>query len=154
MPAAVASCVPLSPEALWAQVGTLARANTEMAPWLRLTGPDPAADLASLAAGGTVRCRLRGPGGLPLGPYPLTLVAATPGAGFHERSELPSGVWEHRRTLEADGTGTVLIDRLTWTLRTGAAVAEPVVGSGVRWFFGHRHARLRARLGGRPVPAR
>ena len=78
----------------------------------------------------------------------ITLVRLEEGRGFLERSQMLSQrVWEHERTLEPAAEGGCLItDRVRWVPRLGLP-GEPLVPV-VRWFFRHRHRRLRRHFGG------
>jgi hypothetical protein len=56
-------------------------------------------------------------------------------------------LWEHKRTLEALGEGRCRVtDRLAWEPRLSVpgALLRPLI----RFFFNHRHKRLRAAWGG------
>jgi ligand-binding SRPBCC domain-containing protein len=65
---------------------------------------------------------------------------------------LSQRLWEHERTIEAGGAGTVIVDRLAWESRLplpGRAL-QPLVAA----FFRHRHRQLQRHFGGAPLPQR
>jgi hypothetical protein len=85
-------------------------------------------------------------GVLPIDYDDLTLVAIEPGRGFQERSTMLSmRAWEHDRTLEGDGSGCVVRDRLGIEPRVPGM--GPLLERVVRATFRHRHRRLRRRFG-------
>lgn len=145
----VSSHLGAEPRVIWDEIASLDGVNREMAPWLRMI-PPPGTDLADAASGEVFRLRLRGPGGLPLGGYPLQLRSYAEGAGFLEQTRIARLVlWQHQRTISADGDGgTLITDALGWVWR--AALLDPVLAAAVRRFFGHRHRVLRDRHGGGP----
>ena len=96
------------------------------------------------------RSRLLLLGVLPVDYDDLTLIAVTPGRGFHERSAMRSmRVWEHERTLEPDGDGTLVTDRLTFVPRV--RVATGAQRALVAWTFTRRQRRLAAWSAARPA---
>lgn len=143
----VTSVVPAPPAAVWARVTTLDGVNAELWPLLRMTAP-PGVTLDDAPLDRPYfRSRLLLGGRVPIGVSHLTLVHVDPGRGFLERSPMTGmAVWEHERTLEAHGDGTLVRDRLRG--RTRVAVPAPVVAAVVRAFFTHRHRRLRRAFGG------
>jgi len=51
--------------------------------------------------------------------------------------------WRHQRTVAPDGASkTIVRDRITFQLRAPLRPATPVVATGLRALFGHRHRRL------------
>jgi ligand-binding SRPBCC domain-containing protein len=65
---------------------------------------------------------------------------------------LSQRLWEHERTIEPDGEGATLVDRLAWEPRLplpGAAL-RPLIAM----TFRHRHRQLRRHFGGAPLPRR
>lgn len=131
---------------MWARVGSLTGANAELAPWLALRA-EGIGSLEDVEAGVPLRCALRGPLGLPLGPYPLCFRRRPQEGGFLEQTQ--AGLlapWQHERTLVADGATAVVTDALGWRLRgIGARPrSDAVVAAVVRALFEHRHRRLRA----------
>jgi ligand-binding SRPBCC domain-containing protein len=81
----------------------------------------------------------------------LALAELEPGRRFLERSKMASlSPWQHERTVEPEGEGCRVTDRLTFELRRplrwlpgSGALAAAVV----RRLFAHRHRRLIARYG-------
>ncbi len=161
----IASRLEAPADSVWAVVSTMAGVNDELGPWLRMTHP-PA--ISSLDAGLPLGQRLFRSYLLLFGIVPvevddLVLTEVVPGRGFREASTmLTMRYWGHERSLApvdlgapaATGSASlseacVLRDRLTFEprLRFFAALARPIVA----WLFRHRHKRLRARFGGRPV---
>jgi ligand-binding SRPBCC domain-containing protein len=133
------------PEAVWARVSTFAGVNHELGPWLRMTSPDGGAiDPASVPIGERwFRSRLLLLGVLPVDYDDLTFLSVTPEAGFHERSAMLSmRVWEHERTLVAEGDGTRVTDRLSFVPRLRAATGAQ--RAAVAWTFRRRQRRLAA----------
>lgn len=129
-------------EVVWEGISSLEGVNLEMGPWLRMTAP-AGAGLADATGGQTLNLALSGPGGLPLGNYPLDLNEFEEGRGFLEQTWMfPFLLWQHERVIESGGDGlTFVTDRLGWSWR--ASILDRLVAVGVRAFFGHRHRRLR-----------
>lgn len=143
----VVSRLEVPPGELWTDIASADGINYEMGPWLRFIPPD-GPDLLEAAAGGEVlRLRTKGPLGLPLGYYPLQLVRIQPGRGFLERTwMLPFLLWQHERSIEPDGDGSLITDKLGWRWRV--RFLDSVFRVGTRAFFNHRHRRLRRRFQG------
>lgn len=141
------------PARVWERITTFAGVNAELRPLLRMTAP-PGMD--SLRPEDVVlgermfRSWVLLFGLIPFDYDDLTLVRIDPGRGFLERSRMLSQrLWEHERTLEADGEdGCLVIDRLRFEPRLPlpGALFRPVV----RFLFRHRHRRLRAHFGAAP----
>ena len=137
--------VAASPEVVWARVSTFDGVNHELGPWLRMTAPAGVRiDVASVPIGQRwFRSRLLLLGVLPVDYDDLTFVSLTPGRGFHERSAMRSmRIWEHERTLELDGEGTLVRDRLEFVPRVRAATG--MQHALVAWTFRRRQRRLAA----------
>jgi ligand-binding SRPBCC domain-containing protein len=138
-----------SPEAVWERVSTFEGVNDELRPVLRMTAPASvrALDPADVVLGERIfRSWVLLFGVLPIDYDDLTLVALEPGRGFHERSRMLSmRVWEHERTLTADGPGCVVRDRLGFEPRLPGM--GPLLERVIRATFRHRHKRLRRRFG-------
>lgn len=136
-------------DVVWERVSTFEGVNDELRPLLRMTAPRDVRklDAAEVVLGERI-CRswVLLLGVLPIDYDDLTLVALEPGRGFHERSRMLSmGVWEHERTLEPDGAGCRVRDRLRFEPRvpgTGGLLERIVTAT-----FRHRHRRLRRRFG-------
>jgi ligand-binding SRPBCC domain-containing protein len=149
----VTSHLEAPPEVVWDRITTQDGVNDEMRPFLRMRFPagTEGLDPDSIELGRPVgRCWLLLFGLVPFDYDDLTLVRLEPGRGFLERSRMLSQqLWEHQRALEPSGSGGCLItDRVLWQPRLGlpGAPLRPLI----RWFFRHRHKRLRRRFGGRP----
>jgi hypothetical protein len=147
----VASRLDARPDRVWDRVITPAGINDEMRPWLRMTTPRglDRLDPGSIELGKPIgRSWILLFGLLPFDYDEITLVRLEEGRGFLERSSMLSQrTWEHERTLEPVGEGGCLItDRVRWRPRLGlpGAPLRPLF----RWFFRHRHRRLRRRFGG------
>jgi ligand-binding SRPBCC domain-containing protein len=143
------SRLPASPEAVWERVSTFEGVNDELGPVLRMTAPASvrALDPADVVLGERIfRSWVLLFGVLPIDYDDLTLIALEPGRGFHERSRMLSmRVWEHERTLTADGSGCVVRDRLGFEPRLPGM--GPLLERVIRATFRHRHKRLRRRFG-------
>lgn len=150
---AVASRLEAPPSEVWARVTTVAGVNSELRPIVRMTAPpgiDSLAEADVVLGERLFRSWILLLGLIPVDYDDLTLVRLEPGHGFHERSSMLSQrVWEHERTLEADGAGCRLTDRLRFEPRRPIPV--PVVERVVRGLFEHRHRRLRERFAGGPA---
>jgi hypothetical protein len=137
---------------VWDRVTTPAGVNDEMWPYLRMTLPRglDRIDLAEIELGKPVgRSWILLFGLVPFDYDDLVLVRLDPGEGFLERSTMLSQrLWEHERTLERDGNGCRITDRVRWEPRLAAMASalRPVIG----WFFRHRHRRLHRHFGGKP----
>ena len=137
--------VTAAPDAVWARVSTFEGVNHELGPWLRMTAPAGLRiEPESIPLGERwFRSRLLLLGLLPVDYDDLTFISITVGRGFHERSQMRSmRVWEHERTLEPDGEGTLVRDRLSFVPRVRAATgAQRAL---VAWTFRRRQRRLAA----------
>ena len=130
------SVVAAPPDAVWARARTLAGVNDELRPLLRMTGGptiDDAPFTSVMLAFGAV-------------PFDLHFlrIAEVRERGFLERSSsLVQRTWEHERTVEPEGDGSRVTDRVTFEPRLpgGALLATPLV----RRVFEHRHRRLTRR---------
>jgi ligand-binding SRPBCC domain-containing protein len=150
----VSSRLDAPPAAVWDRIITPEGINDEMRPYLRMTLPPGIEQLnpESVEIGEPIgRSWILLFGLLPFDYDDVCLARLEPGRGFLERSKMLSQQsWEHERTLEPDGDGCLVTDRVRWQPRLGlpGRPLRPVVG----WFFRHRHARLRLRFGGTPLP--
>src|SRR4051794_37088654 len=106
---------------VWERVSTFEGINDELRPVLRMTAPARVRllDPAEVVLGERLfRSWVLLFGVLPIDYDDLTLIALEPGRGFHERSRMLSmRVWEHERTLEPDGAGCLVRDRLSFEPR-------------------------------------
>jgi len=163
MESVVQSSVLAAPvEAVWQRITTFEGVNDELGPWLRMTMPRGTEGLTldNVALGEPVgRSWLLLLGFIPVDYDDLVLVELEPGRRFLERSSLLTmTTWQHERTLEVEGAGTRITDRLTFLPRRplrfipGAGRVSAWV---VRSIFRHRHRRLNHRFGRAPgqVPA-
>jgi ligand-binding SRPBCC domain-containing protein len=137
------------PEEVWERVSTFEGINDELSPVLRMTAPASVRllDPAEVVLGERLfRSWVLLFGVLPIDYDDLTLIALEPGRGFHERSRMLSmRVWEHERTLEPDGAGCSVRDRLSFEPRLPGT--GPLLERTVRAIFAHRHRRLRRAFG-------
>jgi ligand-binding SRPBCC domain-containing protein len=143
------STLAASADVVWAHVSTFDGVNDELRPIMRMTAP---AHIRGLEPEDVVlgerlfRSWVLLFGVLPIDYDDLTLVAIEPGRGFQERSKMLSmRVWEHDRTLEPNGAGCVVRDRLGFEPRMPGM--GPLLERIVRALFRHRHRKLRRRFG-------
>lgn len=133
--------------AVWEWVATPEGINDEMHPLIRMTLPNAVESLDRVTIGEPVgRSVLLLFGLVPFDYDDLMLARLDSGSGFVERSFMASQrLWEHARTIEDDGSGCAITDRLTWEPRLGLP-GRPLRPA-IRRFFGHRHSRLKKRFG-------
>jgi ligand-binding SRPBCC domain-containing protein len=143
------STLAASADVVWAHVSTFDGVNDELRPIMRMTAP---AHIRGLEPEDVVlgerlfRSWVLLFGVLPIDYDDLTLIAIEPGRGFQERSKMLSmRVWEHDRTLEPNGAGCVVRDRLGFEPRMPGM--GPLLERIVRALFRHRHRKLRRRFG-------
>ncbi len=146
----VSSVLPAPPAEVWARVSTMAGVNAELAPFFRMTFPARFAsiDPVEVPLGRRVfRSWVLLFGVLPVDYDDLAFERIEPGRGFLETSTMLSQRrWIHERTLDPEGTGCRVTDRVRF---------EPRV-PGVTWLLGplyhrvflHRHRQLRKAFGG------
>lgn len=139
------------PHAVWDRIASFEGINDEFAGLLRMTAPPHVRErgLDGVVVGERI-CRswLLLFGVIPFDYDDITLVSLDPPRGFHERSTMLSNrVWEHVRTIEADGDGSVITDAVSYEPRLPVphALLRRVYGL----VFAIRHRRLRKRFGGR-----
>jgi ligand-binding SRPBCC domain-containing protein len=134
-------------EQVWQRVVTPEGINHELRPWMTMIMPRGAKDLTvdTLPVGEPIgRCWMLLFGVLPFDYDHLTIAELAPGRGFDEQSTMLSmRSWRHQRTLEPDGSKTVVRDRLTFELRAPLRVLTPVIAAGIGALFTHRQRRLR-----------
>jgi len=138
-------------EQVWNRVITPAGINDEMRPLMRMTLPRgmEKLDISDVEMGKRIgRSWILLFGLIPFDYDDLTLVRLDEGRGFLERSTMLSQrLWEHERTLvDAHGGGCEITDRVRWQPRLGLP-PQPLRPL-IRFFFRHRHKRLRRRFGG------
>jgi hypothetical protein len=141
---------------VWERIVTPEGINHELMPLMRMTVPRgiDALDPASVPVGERLfRSWVLLFGFIPFDYDDIGLVRFEPGRGFHERSTMltqrrtgHAGPGMHERTLEPDGDGCLVTDRLRFEPR--AAVPVAVVRRLVAATFAHRHRRLRGYFGG------
>lgn len=141
----VSSVVPATAAQVWARVSTPQGVNDELLPLARMTWPAAVdrLDPTTVPLGERI-CRswVLLFGFLPVDYDDLTLVRVEPERGFLERSTMLSQrVWQHERTLEPVAGGCRVTDRITFEPRV--APLAPVYRVVFRFFFQHRHRRLR-----------
>jgi ligand-binding SRPBCC domain-containing protein len=128
---------------VWARAVTIAGANTELAPFARMTTPGD----GELREGALGRSWNLLGGVLPVDYDDLRLEAVEAGRGFRERSVLGScAAWRHDRTLHPlAGGGTRVVDDIAFAprLRAAGGLQAFVFEAAFRW----RHRRLRAHWG-------
>jgi ligand-binding SRPBCC domain-containing protein len=139
-------------DAVWDRVTTPQGINDEMRPIMRMTVPPGVErlDPESVELGRPIgRSWVLLFGLVPFDYDDITVIGLDPGRRFLERSSMLSQrVWEHERTLEREGAGCLITDRVRWEPRLGlpGGPLRPLIG----FFFHHRHRRLRLRFGGSP----
>ncbi len=145
----VTTTIPAAPAAVWDRIASIEGVNHELGPWFRMTAPKGVGDIdpADVPLGERwFRSWILLFGVLPVDYDDLTLVWIEPGRGFLERSKMLSQrVWEHERTLEPDGEGTRVTDRVRFEprLRVGAGLQRALFDA----IFRRRHRRLAAHFG-------
>jgi hypothetical protein len=139
---------------VWATVSTLAGANRELRPFLRMTSPrgvkwlDPSVIPLGVPAFYSLFLLF---GVLPIDYGDVTFSWLETDRGFvHRSSTLMLQLFQHERVLEDTLQGCSLTDRLI--VHPRLPITGPIVAGLVRYLFGHRHRRLRARFGGRTLP--
>jgi ligand-binding SRPBCC domain-containing protein len=147
----LASRLDARPDRVWDRIVTPEGINSEMRPYLRMTLPRgiDSLDPDRIVLGEPIgRSWILLFGLIPFECDDITLVRLEEGRGFLERSQMLSQrVWEHERTLEPAAEGGCLVtDRVRWVPRLGLPGRALVPA--VRWFFRHRHRRLRRQFGG------
>lgn len=135
---------------VWAHASTFDGVNRELAPLARMTAPPPvrSLDANTVVLGQRIlRSWILAFGVLPIDYDDLVLVELEEGRRFLERSSmLTQKVWEHERTVEPCGSGSIIRDRIRFEPRM------PLVGylqlPIFRLVFANRHRQL-ARIFGR-----
>lgn len=149
----IASKLEAEPAAVWERAMSAEGINAELGPLLRMTVPRglDGLDLHALQPGPVGRSWILLFGVIPVDYDEIGLERVDAGRGFLERSTMLSQrLWEHERTIEADGEGATIADRIAWEPRL------PLPGSWQRplfaAIFGHRHRQLRRHFGGTALP--
>ncbi len=151
----IGSSLRAEPAAVWERATSPEGINHELGPLLRMTVPRgvESLDLRQLEPGSLGRSWILLFGVLPFDYDDIALVRIEPERGFLERSTMLSQrLWEHERTLEAGGEGTVIVDRLAWEPRLPlpGRLLRPLIAA----VFRHRHRQLQRHFGGTPAPQR
>jgi ligand-binding SRPBCC domain-containing protein len=144
----IASSLRAEPAAVWEWATSAEGINAELGPLLRMTVPRGLdnLDLHTLEPGRLGRSWILLLGILPVDYDDIGLERVEPGRGFLERSTMLSQrLWEHERTVEPDGEGTRITDRVAWEARL------PIPGRLLRPLFAatfrHRHRQLQRHFG-------
>ncbi len=122
--------------------------DREFRPFLRMTFPPEIEDLETSFRPGEQICRswILLFGLIPVEYDDLTVVELEPGRRFLERSTmLTQERWEHERTLDDDGGGTRVVDRIEFESKV--PLLEPIQALVFRAVFAWRHHRLRRLFG-------
>jgi ligand-binding SRPBCC domain-containing protein len=149
----VSTALRATAEEVWARVVTEEGINDELTPILRMTMPPGLAGKAidtvevgvELGRSWILLGRV-----LPVDYDDLRLVELEPGRFLERSRTLTFSLWQHERTVESEGEGSRVTDRLGFEFKRGVAwlpgaavVARAVVG----FLFRHRHRRLVRRFG-------
>jgi len=149
----IGSTLTATPAAVWERAMSAEGINAELGPLLRMTVPRglESLDLHGLEPGPLGRSWLLLFGLVPFDYDEIGLARVEPGRGFLERSTMLSQrLWEHERTIEAEGEGTRIVDRLAWEPRLPlpGRLLRPLIAA----LFRHRHRQLQRHFGGRFAP--
>jgi ligand-binding SRPBCC domain-containing protein len=138
-----------SPAEVWRHATRLSSINREMRPWMTMRPPREHADTGIDAAPvgePLFACWVLAGGIVPIERMQLCLLEVGPGYRFVEGSRVSLlRSWRHERTVEPDGDGCRVTDRLEFASRwflPPAALAAVLTR-----FFDHRHRRLAALFG-------
>ncbi len=147
----IASSLRAEPAAVWERAMSAEGINAELGPLLRMTVPRgvESLDLRALEPGRLGRSWILLFGLIPFDYDDIGLARIDPERGFLERSTMLSQrLWEHERTLQGGGEGTVIEDRLAWELRLPlpGRLLQPLIAA----VFRHRHRQLQRHFGGAP----
>lgn len=139
----IASTLAATPAAVWERAMSAEGINAELGPLLRMTVPRgvESLDLHNLEPGRLGRSWILLFGLIPFDYDDIGLVRVEPGRGFLERSTMLSArLWEHERTIEAEGEGARIVDRLAWEPRLPlpGRLLRPLIAA----IFRHRHRQL------------
>jgi ligand-binding SRPBCC domain-containing protein len=139
---------------VWAFATTKEGINAELMPIVRMTAPRGAATLSLANVEAPVhigRSWILLGGVLPIDYDDIFVESIEEGRAFQERSTMLSQrSWHHDRSVEPAGPDTCLVtDRVSFEPRL--PVSPRLFLPIFRWFFRHRHRRLRKRFGGDPA---
>jgi len=149
----ISSKLAAAPAAVWERAMSAEGINAELGPVLRMTVPRglESLDLHGLEPGPLGRSWLLLFGLIPVDYDEIGLERIEPGRGFLERSTMLSQrLWEHERTIAAEGEGTTISDRLAWEPRLPlpGRLLRPLIAA----VFRHRHRQLQRHFGGASLP--
>jgi len=148
----IASTLHASAARVWAHATSMAGANHELLPLMRMTYPADRAEIGGQEVPLGVplfRSIVLLFGVLPIDYDEVTFEALEPGRRFVESSRTMSQrVWRHERTVDPVGDGCTVTDRVTFVPKVAAmgSLLLPALGL----LFAHRHRRLARRFGGDP----
>jgi ligand-binding SRPBCC domain-containing protein len=145
----IASELAAPPEVVWQRLTSIDGVNGELMPLMRMTVPRHlrGATLDQLPLGQRAgRSWVLLFGVFPVDYDDLTIVERGPGHRFFEQSTMGTQRrWNHERIVEPAPGGCRVVDRLSWSGRTG--LFDAMYRNVVPMLFGHRHRRLRKRFG-------
>jgi len=149
----IASSLRAERATVWERATSAEGINAELGPVLRMTVPRglDSLDLRDLKPGRLGRSWILLFGLIPFDYDDIGLARIEAERGFLERSTmLTQRLWEHERTLQAGGGGTVIEDRLVWEPRLPlpGRLLRPLIAA----VFRHRHRQLQRHFGGTPLP--
>ena len=140
-----------STERVWEWITSVKGISAEMWPYFRMTVPKDIVSLEDVDIKLGVRMFRSYVflfGVLPIDYSDMTLLELNIGEGFIERSPMGSmKLWRHERRIvpcPSDPNAVLLVDQLTFQ----PCMARHLVGWFIRRVFVHRHAVLKANLGG------
>lgn len=142
----LSSTLAIPPSRFWNNA-TLADVNSELAPWVRMTAPQPwrTRPLREWPAGQTLFSSwILLFGILPIDRHTFFFQAIDPERGFDERSSsLTNLTWQHSRHVLAHKDGCIVTDRLNFECRIPllGAMLLPIY----KFIFQGRHRVLRRR---------
>jgi hypothetical protein len=149
----ISSRLAAAPAAVWERATSAEGINHELGPLLRMTMPRgvESLDLHGLEPGPLGRSWILLFGLIPFDYDEIGLERIEPGRGFLERSTMLSQrLWEHERTIAAEGDGTTISDRLAWEPRLPlpGRLLRPLIAA----VFRHRHRQLQRHFGAASPP--
>lgn len=143
-------------DAVWRRCTTPEGINDELWPVMRMTVPATmrGRSIADVAPGQHLgRSWFLLGGVVPFEYDDITIAELNPGRRFLERSTMLSlRRWLHERTVDQQGDGCLLTDRVAFELRAPLRFVPGVdrlLRATLDWLFGHRHRRLAAHLASR-----
>jgi ligand-binding SRPBCC domain-containing protein len=145
------TCVAAEPEKVWQHATRMKTINREISPWLKMTYPAEARELALSDVSDRLGELLFSSWVLLFGIFPvermlLQIGEVGPGHRFVEESRmLFMRRWRHERIVEPAGGGTRITDRVTLEPRLPGVIT--VLAWLLGHFFAHRHRKLTAMFG-------